>query len=218
MRGKLVVIFLFLVAAVVATAAYAGRNEFNDAVYESADVLRKLGSSYDTLYDDAYALTIQSTTVDEATATAACNFDDAQTNLQSASDGLALATGELEELLNGVGEKLSDAADIMEDNAPQYVDLGLGIITTLVWLNVFLGVIAIMTDHCKCDDCLVLVLGSLTLILLMILTAIEMTLAVAISDFCYKGPETAIGLALDDPLLDYYLTCNGTNPLYVQRK
>jgi len=41
-------------------------------------------------------------------------------------------------------------------------------------------------------------------------------LAVTVADFCYKGPEEVIQAITKDPLIIYYVTCNGTNPLSQQ--
>jgi len=72
------------------------------------------------------------------------------------------------------------------------------------------------TKGCRCDDCCVILIGSISLIVLMVLVSVEMTFAVAISDFCFKGPETSIGLLMNADLINFYTTCNGTNPLDAQ--
>ena len=76
-----------------------------------------------------------------------------------------------------------------------------------------MGVVAILTEHCKCDDILVTCIGSLTLLLLIILVGFELTLAVSMSDFCYKSPEESISLLTDGRMINYYMKCEGTNPL-----
>ena len=216
LRGKLTVIFLFVVAAAIATAAFQGRNEFNSAIYDSADELRALGDSFDNLYADAEAMETQSAAIVTSTAAAACDNAEVQSALDSTGVGLASAASSIEELLRGLGGQLTDTAKTIEDDAPPNIDLGLGVITCMVWLNVLLGICAILTDRCKCDDCLVLMIGSLTLLLLIALVGLEATLAVAISDFCFKGPSTSIALAMDEDLVNFYTTCNGTNPLDTQ--
>ena len=179
------------------SSGWLGKNEFNDAVTESADELRYLGKSFTTLHGQSLELIDQSSSIATATDSATCDSGEANTALQSASDGLTLASEDVEGMLKGLGDDLNDMADFIEDNAPYYVNMGIYVVTGLVWVNVLLGLIAICTSGCKCDDCLTIFVGSLTLIVLMVLAGFEMMIAVTLSDFCYKGPENSLSLELD---------------------
>ena len=192
MRGKGTVIVLFLITAVVAMTSYAGRNEFNDAIYQTGDELRYLGDTFDALEATSADMVTQAGATSTATDASACNDATTATALEGAADGLVGATDAVYGLLEGLGGELRKVADQIEADFPSRVDTGMAFITVMIWVNVLLGICAICTDKCKCDDCLVILIGTLTLVTLIIVVALEVALAVTLSDFCYKGPENAI--------------------------
>ena len=124
------------------SSGWLGKNEFNDAVTESADELRYLGKSFTTLHGQSLELIDQSSSIATATDSATCDSGEANTALQSASDGLTLASEDVEGMLKGLGDDLNDMADFIEDNAPYYVNMGIYAVTGLVWVNVLLWLIA----------------------------------------------------------------------------
>jgi hypothetical protein len=213
MRGKVTVIVLFLIAAIVSTTSYAGRNEFNAAIFEAGEEMRSLGETFEDLETSAGDLVTQADTIEDATEASSCNDDSTTASLESASTSFSAASSAISTLLDGLSDELNDAADRMEEEIPPYVDLGLALITVLVWLNVVLGVIAILTEHCKCDDMIVIFLGSITLLLLIFLVGFELTLTVSMADFCYKTPEESILLLSSGRMITYYMQCVGSNPL-----
>jgi len=213
MRGKVTVIILFLIAAIVSTTSYAGRNEFNAAIFEAGEEMRELGGTFEDLETSAGDLVTQADTVSDATEASSCNDESTTTSLKDASTSFSSASSAISSLLNGLSAELYSAADRMEEEIPPYIDLGLALITVLVWVNVVLGVIAILTDHCKCDDMIVILIGSLTLLLLIFLVGFELTLTVTMADFCYKTPEESILLLSSGRMITYYMQCVGTNPL-----
>ena len=250
LKGKLTVIGLFLVTAVVATTGYVGRNEFNAAVFEAGDQIRELGDTFNTLEGSTTELTLHASSIASDTTSSACSDSGTTSALEGASTGLSGAADVLSTLLEGVGDLLYDTADLIEAEMPGYVDAGLASITTLVWVNCILGSLAILTKHCKTDDCFALFIGSITLLMGCVLVGVsrsqtkvvaswiketpdtpllihplrhlffclqlELMLAVTVADFCYKGPEEVIQAITKDPLIIYYVTCNGTNPLSQQ--
>lgn len=209
-------ILLFVLAALAATASYFGRNEFNDAVEDMADEMKELGDSFNDLYADAVAMEASSDSITASVNTPACTVAATQSGLEGAATGLASAAATTESLLKGLGDDLYNYAEKMEEDAAEHINLGLMVVVGLVWLNVLLGIVATCTKGCRCDDCCVILIGSISLIVLMVLVSVEMTFAVAISDFCFKGPETSIGLLMNADLINFYTTCNGTNPLDAQ--
>jgi hypothetical protein len=213
MRGKVTVIVLFLIAAIVSTTSYAGRNEFNAAIFEAGEEMRSLGETFEDLETSAGDLVTQADTIEDATEASSCNDDSTTASLESASTSFSAVSSAISTLLDGLSDELNDAADRMEEEIPPYVDLGLALITVLVWLNVVLGVIAILTEHCKCDDMIVIFLGSITLLLLIFLVGFELTLTVSMADFCYKTPEESILLLSSGRMITYYMQCVGSNPL-----
>lgn len=77
------------------------------------------------------------------------------------------------------------------------------------------------TVCCSLDNCVVVILATVVLLLITALVAAEVSLSVTFADFCYKTPDKALLLAADhaglngDPLdvIQFFLTCEGTNPL-----
>ena len=58
-----------------------------------------------------------------------------------------------------------------------------------------LGVVSSFTT-CKYDDCLLVFIGSFTLMLTIVLVGLEIATSVAIADFCYADPaEATLSLA-----------------------
>jgi len=128
---------------------------------------------------------------------------------------MASACATLEKLTAGLGDDTRKAADQVEDDVPPLIDLGLGLLTAIVWINWLLGSLAAVTS-CSCDDCLVLVLGSVTMLLLIVVAATEHTFAVTMADFCYPGPENSLIETVPGDLIAYFLTCIGTSPMAPQ--
>jgi hypothetical protein len=114
LKGRLTILALFLTTAVVATSAYAGRNEFNAAVFEAGDQIRALGDSFVALENSAIKLEFEASAISTATAASACDDGGTGNALTSASLGLTSAAEGLAKLLDGVGDLLYDAADLLE--------------------------------------------------------------------------------------------------------
>lgn len=206
---------MFFVTAIVATCSYAGRNEFNDAAYEAGEEIRSLASKFDVLEDLAEDLLDETAMLANFTSRTNCSEASFQDGFEDASAALSLASEDIYDLLEGLGDTIRDGADFIEDKAPNAVDLGLGFLTAMVWANALFGTFAICTDKCKCDDCFTIFLGTLTLIVFTIVVGLEVALTVTIADFCYKDPTESVFTVLgsDNDMLSYYLTCNGTSPL-----
>jgi len=215
MLGQAVVIILFFVSAIVATCSYAGRNEFNDAAYEAGDEIRSLADAFDSLDGLTDDLAEETAMIGNFTNHTNCDSSSVEQSFQAAYRGLADGLGSVSDTLDGLGDQIRDAADVVEEKMPEAVDLGLIILTAMVWVNALFGTGAIVTAKCKCDDCFAIFLGTLTLVVFIVVVASEVALAVTVADFCYKDPAKSVALALDtgSELLSYYLTCNGTSPL-----
>mmetsp|Transcript_15882 Transcript_15882/g.18733 ORF Transcript_15882/g.18733 Transcript_15882/m.18733 type:complete len:316 (+) Transcript_15882:595-1542(+) len=121
----------------------------------------------------------------------------------------------LNSLVTGIDEDIRDFAKDMEELLPQYVDLGMILVTVLIWFNAVVGSCAMLTQ-CKCDDCLMIFIGSITILILALSVGVELTLATVTADVCYAVPEVVIMEVAGGDLTDFYLTCNGTSPFTPQ--
>ena len=89
LKGKLTVIGLFLVTAVVATTGYVGRNEFNAAVFEAGDQIREPGDTFNTLEGSTTELTLHASSIASDTTSSACSDSGTTSALEGASTGLS---------------------------------------------------------------------------------------------------------------------------------
>jgi len=217
--GKAVVIVMFFLSGIMATCSYAGRNIFQDAVDRASGDLRALAGIFDEFENHSEDMVANTNIYYASTEKVACTGTGASEMNQSLFDvqsAFAVAANALLSLTSGLGNKIRDAADDFEEEVPPYIDLGLGLLTALVWVNWLLGSIAIMISCCKFDDCLVLIFGSLTMLLLIVVVATEHTFAVTLADFCYPGPENSLMETADNNLISYFLKCVGQSPFAPQ--
>jgi hypothetical protein len=117
---------------------------------------------------------------------------------------------------------LANFVDIFSKNIPEYVKYLLGFtagsaaVTSLVTL---LGIIGKSSTFLNISS----LFSVLLFLLFIVLIGMELTLSVMFADLCYYGPDLALhDLAertMNDQsikVVDYYTTCEGTNPLQAQ--
>lgn len=92
---------------------------------------------------------------------------------------------------------LSNAATMMSNDVTPYIDKGLGAMVGIIWILVFISVIAVFTQ-CKADDAILLCFGTIILIVVLVAICFELTFAVIISDICNEGPDVAIPRMLEE--------------------
>jgi hypothetical protein len=210
--GKLTVIFIFLIASITATTSYVGRNEFNDAVFEIGDQLRYTGNLFNKLENTSSEIITQSLIYSRAVSTLNCANQSATEAFTSSTEAMENVGDALYDLVDGIGGDLKGYARDLEETFPPYVDMSMITMTCLIWFNAILGSFAIMTD-CKCDDCLVIFIGTITILILTIAVGLEMMIATTTADFCYATPENVLlDLAGSNQIAQFYLTCSGTSP------
>lgn len=136
--------------------------------------------------------------------------------LQVFTDGVAaLVAFELGDL----ADKLGEGKLFIERDLPEYIDIGMFLLTALFGVIAVFGFISANTK-CKFDDVITVFLGSLVLCLMIVFIGFEIAASIAIADFCYAGPgdatvELARSAEVDTnslKLVEYYTGCTGENP------
>lgn len=212
MRAKIVVIGIFVMAAIVASTSYAGRGEFNDAIFEIGDQMRYVANIFDDIGAEASSMVLQGSDFVNASASLNCANSSFTLSFQSTSDTMVDVAKSLDDIVGSIADDIRDQADVMEEEIPPKVDMAMMLMVIMVWFNVVLGSAAVMTN-CKCDDCLVILIGSITILILTLAVGAELTLATFAADFCYAVPEDMILDSVSTGGVAYfYLTCNGTSP------
>jgi len=215
-KARCTVIVMFLLSGILATCSWEGRRIFLSAVDKSAEDLDYLAKIFDAFATYSGDIKDDGGTYTQATERANCQGTGAEAITASLNAVAMSVTGvgnALVGLTDGLGDKIRKGADAVADETPQYITLGLGLITALVWVNFGMGSFAIMTSCCKFDDCISMILGSATLLLLIVMVSLEYSIATFMSDFCYPGPTISITETVNNKLLNYFMLCLGTSPL-----
>ena len=132
------------------------------------------------------------------------------------SDGVA-ALGEFG--LGDLADKLAEGQLFIEQDLPEYIDIGMFLLTAFFAVIAAFGFIAALTK-CQFDDFITVFLGSVILLVMIVFIGFEVSASVAIADYCYAGPgEATVALAeyaeVDEgslKLATYYTSCEGENP------
>ena len=132
-------------------------------------------------------------------------------------------TETLYESLEGLGEDIEGmSASIWELSG--FITLGQFALVVLYWVLAGLGVFATTSKNCSCDDSLLLLLSTATLVGFMCYLGFMVTLSVGLGDFCTgpdgTGPDASMYALVDNTmtgsqhtLLMHYIGCEGDNPI-----
>lgn len=224
-RGVLVV-WLVLTAAMMC-CSYIGCLEFVEGAADMADQADSLGGIFSTLETQGDSLAASATSMNTTLSNIACVDDDFIADFNGYVSEFSSAVDDLASLWTGIDDKFYRARDMLEDDAPRFIEAGIAATCALVVVVCVFGILADLLSCC-CPLSYVLfnfasLLGVLVCLFLAILVALELSMSVAISDFCYNGVDASFNNILDErlklegdnrELIEYYVSCTGVNPLF----
>lgn len=124
----------------------------------------------------------------------------------------------------GIKDELKYAERMFSDYIPQYVEYGIGFACCIVLLSSIFDILGNITKSSTMLN-LASLLGTLSLLLLTLLVAFELSLSVFFADFCFYGPDEATvkvaqqlqadaddGDPIPSGVVAYYATCDVANP------
>lgn len=218
LRGLLAFLFLWLLAGT--GLSYWGRNEFQSGAERVANLCTDLAAVFTAL--EVSAANIDSSAdAEERLSAKACNVTDITTELTTAADGLKSASTGVVDLLDGLAPTIEEVAVLFETTVPRLIDWGIGLVTAFIGLTVFFGFWTVMCGSARRQR-LLIAFSACVLVILCPLIAFELTFSVVLSDFCVGlegGDDSLMVMAKDYApsstldLINYYGTCNGTNPV-----
>jgi hypothetical protein len=215
--SRVVLLVLSLGMMLTTLCSYVGFNTFIDGTLGMSSSFGELIDAINLLDGYSGDLSDNGVVFQDKSGSAGCPSN---TPLEDAADRFYLHSTIYSEALPAIS-LFKSLTTMFEEQFPNYVQYALGFAAALscgVFFFCFLGI--------ACKSSLLLNLSSLVSIflylLLTALAAVEMTLSVLFADFCVYGPNNAVndmsGAFGDAPqkVIDYYLSCEGTNPLDVQ--
>jgi len=219
MRMILTFAFMWLLAGT--GLSYWGRNEFQEGAHKVYTLTTDLQIVFKELNQKAISIEDNAATSQEyATAPGVCNG--------TAADALIAGTGAFKaaaempvQLLDGLAPLLGMVGKLFEERIPVFIDWGIGLVTAFMGLTVFFGLWSITCGSTARRKSMI-AFSAVVLALMCPLIAFELTLSVVLSDFCVSledGDSSLLVMANDYgpkaayPLVSFYITCNGTNPL-----
>ena len=219
----------FLLTLVMMCCSYVGRNDFLAGAENVASAAGDMGDIFNQLSTHGDTLSTSASSMDATASDITCVVDDI--DFSQYTSAFATAVDALASIWDGLDEKFYRVQDLIEGDAPFYIDVGVLVTVLLVAL---VSIAAILADFCSC--CCASIsrmswilfnfasfLGVLVCLILTILVALELTISVGISDFCAAGPDLSFKniatekLNLDGEnfdLISYYISCEGANPLF----
>jgi hypothetical protein len=128
---------------------------------------------------------------------------------------------------SGVSDNLYSFASKLTGEFSSVLFYFLSGLTLLYWFLSALGALATYTDHIRCDDHLLVLLASISMVVFIFFLGACIMISVLLADFCFgpdgSGPAESLLLTAEKnlegsslKLANYYLACTGRNPIMGQ--
>mmetsp|Transcript_23169 Transcript_23169/g.67566 ORF Transcript_23169/g.67566 Transcript_23169/m.67566 type:complete len:565 (-) Transcript_23169:27-1721(-) len=218
-KAFLAIAFLWLLLGT--GLSYWGRNAFQQGADKVYDISQSVAAIFELLETYSAQMVDDSDTVETSTADLTCPVANVTEDFTAAATELSVATEEVFDSLDGLSGSAERIGRLFDKKIPRYIDYGIGAITILMAATVFSGLVSVVCGSVAARKTL-LAVASLVLVVFCPIIAFELTLSVAVSDFCVglddqdsSFIDVADRYAPEDSLelVTFYASCNGTNPL-----
>lgn len=226
-QQRAVLVVWLLLTATMMCCSFIGRNQFVAGASDMADSAESLGDTFSALETQGDELATSSSDMNATLARIDCYdesfVDDLDTYVSAFSDAIA----DLSKYWTGLDSKFYRVSDVIAEDGTKFIDYGIGATVAVVLVVCALGIFADVCSVC-CVSSYVLFnvasfLGVVVCLFLAVLVAFELALSVGLSDFCVAGVDASFTNLLKEQLnmegenlnlVDYYIYCDGVNPLF----